>query len=71
MGPKIQPGGFHVGLASPAYQPPVVTKTAVAEALKVSSSQPAREAMDRPADGVGWARSDDMAFMEGIVVADG
>lgn len=32
-GPNNQPGGFHVGLASPEYQPPVETKTAVADAL--------------------------------------
>ena len=60
-----------MGLASPSYQTSVETKAAVADALKVSSSQPAMAAMDRPADGVGWARSDGVAFMTDIVaVAD-
>lgn len=70
-GPKIQPGGFHAGLANSAYQPPVETKAAVAEALKVRSSQPAKATRDWPADGVGRVRSDDVVFMRGIIAADG
>ena len=52
-GPKTQLGGFYDGLARAAYHPPVETKTAVAEALKVSSSQPAKADSERPEDGVG------------------
>ena len=53
-GPKIQLGGFHAGFASSAYQPPVLTKTAVADALKVSDSQPIRARALRSADFVSF-----------------
>ena len=52
-----------MGLAKVAYQPSVAMKTAVAEALKVSSSQQTRAASERPADGVGRYWSEVVAFM--------
>ena len=59
------------GPGPPADQPPVETKTALADALYVSSSQPARAAQERPVDGLGRAGSDGEVFMGGIVAAAG
>ena len=58
-------------MANPAYQPSVETKTAVNEALKVSSSQPARAARVRPADGFEWVWSDGRVFIRDIVAVGG